>query len=65
LLTTRQFHVYLYPYIQVINLNLRRRSGQTEIVSHCSLLMLLGPAEQSIQLLIGTEQQLFLYDTIN
>jgi len=28
--------VYLYPYIQAINLNLRRRCGQTEIVCHCS-----------------------------
>jgi len=41
---------YLYPYIQEINLNLRRRCGQTEIVSHCSLLMSLAPAEQSIQI---------------
>ena len=39
--------------------------GQTEIVCHCSLLMLLAPAEQSIQLLIGAEQQLLLYHTIN
>jgi hypothetical protein len=50
--------VYLYPYIQAINLNLRKRCGQTEIVCHCSLLMFLAPAEQSIQLLIGAEQQL-------
>jgi hypothetical protein len=50
--------VYSYPYIQAINLNLRRRCGQTEIVCHCSLLMLLAPAEQSIQLLQGAEQQL-------
>ena len=49
---------YLYPYIQAINLNLRRRCGQTEIVSHCSLLMPLAPAEQSRQLFIGAEQQL-------
>ena len=73
-LTTRQFlqmKVYLYPYIQAINLNLRRRCGQIEIVCHCSLLMLLAPAEKSIQLLIGAEQQLllhiisFVYHTIN
>jgi hypothetical protein len=52
--------VSLYPYIQAINLNLRRRCGQTEIVCHCSLLMLLAPAEQSMQLLMGAEQQLLL-----
>jgi hypothetical protein len=57
--------VYLYPYIQAINLNIRRRCGQFEIVSHCSLLMSLAPAEQSIQLLIGAEQQLLLDHTIN
>jgi hypothetical protein len=57
--------VYLYPYIQAINLNLGEGVGQTEIVCHCSLLMLLSPAEQSIQLLIGAEQQLLLYHTIN
>ena len=56
--TIPTMRVYLYPYIQAINLNLRRRCGQTEIVCHCSLLMLLAPAEQSIQLLIGAEQQL-------
>ncbi len=56
---------YLYPYIQAINLNLRRRCGQTEIVNYYSLLMLLAPAEQSIQLLIGAEQQLLLDRTIN
>jgi hypothetical protein len=39
--------------------------GQTEIVCLCSLLMLLAQAEQSIQLLIGAEQQLLLYHTIN
>jgi hypothetical protein len=55
----------LYPYIQAINLNLRRRCGQTKIGCHCSLLMLLAPAEQSIQLLKGAEQQLLLYHTIN
>jgi hypothetical protein len=57
--------VYLYPYIQAINLNLCRRCGQIEIVCHYSLLMLLAPAEQSIQLLIGADQQLLLYHTIN
>ncbi len=57
--------VYLYPYIQAINLNLRRRCGQTEIVCHFLLLILLAPAEQCIQLLIGAEQQLLLYHTIN
>ncbi len=57
--------VYLYPCVQAINLNIRRRCGQIEIVCHCSLLMLLSPAEQSIQLLIGAEQQLLLYLTIN
>jgi hypothetical protein len=56
---------YLYPYIQAINLNLRRRCGQTEIVCHWSLLMSLAPAEQSIQILIGAEQQLLLDHTIN
>ena len=49
--TVPTMKVYLYPYIQAINLNLRRRCGQTEIVCHCSLLMLLAHAEQSIQLL--------------
>jgi hypothetical protein len=34
--------VYLYQYIQAINLNLRRRSLQIEIVCHCSLLLLLA-----------------------
>ncbi len=42
---------FLYPYIQAINLNIRRRCGQTEIVCHHSFLMLLAPAEQSRQLL--------------
>ncbi len=56
--------VYLYPYIQASNLNLRRRCGQTEIVCHCSLLMLLAPAGQSIQLLIGAEQKLLLHHTL-
>ena len=52
--------VHLYPYIQAINLNLRRRCGQTEIVCHCSLLMLLAPAEQSIQLLISRATTSFI-----
>ncbi len=56
--------VYLYTYIQAINLNPRRRCAQTEIVRHFSLLMFLAPAEQTIQLLIGAEQQLLLYHTI-
>jgi len=56
--------VYLYPYIQAINLNLRRRCGQTEIGCHCSLLMSLAPAEQSIQLLIEAEKQLLLDHTV-
>ena len=38
---------------------------KTEIVCHWSLLMLLELGEQSIQLLIGAEQQLLLYHTIN
>ncbi len=63
--TISTMKVYLYPYIQAINLNLRRRCGQTEIVCHCSLLMSLAPPEQSIQLLIGAEQQLLLDHTIN
>ncbi len=65
--TSYMSYIYciLYPYIQAINLNLRRRCGQTEIGCHYSLLMLLAPAEQSIQLLIGAEQQRLLYHTIN
>ncbi len=39
-------------YLKVINLNLGRRCGKTEIVCHRSFLMLLAPAQQSIQLLI-------------
>jgi hypothetical protein len=39
-------------YLKVINLNLGRRCGKTEIVCHWSFLMLLAPAQQSIQLLI-------------
>ncbi len=50
---------------KTINLNLGRRCGQTEIVCHWSLLMSLELAEQSIQLLIGAEQQILLYHTIN
>jgi hypothetical protein len=38
---------------------------KTEIVCHWSLLMLLELGEQSIQLLIGAEQQLLLFHTIN
>ncbi len=38
-------------YLKAINLNLGRKYGQTEIVCHWSLLMLLELAEQSIQLL--------------
>ncbi len=44
--------VYLYPYIQAINLNLRRRCDLC-FFCHWSLLTLLAPEEQSIQLLIG------------
>ena len=38
-------------YLKVINLNLGRRCGKTEIVCHWSLLMSLELAEHSIQLL--------------
>ncbi len=38
-------------YLKVINLNLGIRWGKTEIVCHWSFLMLLAPAQQSIQLL--------------
>ncbi len=55
-LTKRQFLQWKFIisiyHIQEINLNLRRRCGQTEIVCHRSLLMSLALAEQSIQLLI-------------
>ncbi len=37
--------------MRAINLNLGRRCGQTEIVCHWSILMLLALAEQSIQFL--------------
>ena len=38
---------------------------KTEIVCHWSLLMLLELGEQSIQILLGAEQQLLLFHTIN
>jgi len=42
-----------------------KKSVTSVFFCHWSLLMPLAPVEQSIQLLIGAEQQLLLYHTIN